>query len=129
MGTSLYSTEQCIRKCLECYQICTEYAMNYCLEHGDRHAEPAHLRLMHNCADLCNLTAKFMLSHSAFHGKLCAVCADVCEACAHSCEEIGQMDECVKTCRECAATCLQMAGATPGRELARGEAHRFTAPM
>jgi hypothetical protein len=129
MGTSLYSTEQCVRKCLECYQICTEYAMNHCLKHGDKYVEPTHFRLMLNCAEVCDIAAKFMLSDSVFHGKLCAVCADVCEACAQSCEEIGQMDECVRTCRECAESCLQMAGATAGRARAGNVERRSAAPM
>ena len=129
MAKTLHSTEQCIRKCLDCYQVCTNYAMNFCLEHGGRHVEPGHYRLMINCADICSTAAKFMLSGSDLHAKVCAVCADVCEACAQSCEDVGQMDECVKTCRDCAVVCLQMAAAAADKQLPRGEERRFAAPM
>lgn len=127
MGISLFSTEQCISKCLECQRICTEQAMNHCLDHGGRHVEPAHFRLMVNCADICGVAAKFMMSGSDLHGKVCAVCADVCEACARSCEEVGEMEECARVCHECADSCAQMAGAVPGRQRSAREA-RTTSP-
>ena len=92
--------------------------MNHCLEHGGKHVEPRHFRLMMNCAEICRTAADFMLSGSELHDKVCAVCADVCEACAQSCESIGGMDECVQACRLCAQSCREMAASQPGRERA-----------
>jgi hypothetical protein len=73
--------------------------------------EAEHYRLMLDCAELCQASAHFMMSGSAFHAQLCALCAEVCEACAASCERVGQMEECVEMCRRCAATCREMSGA------------------
>ncbi len=101
--------QQCIQACLNCHRVCLREAMNHCLEVGGRHTAPEHLRLMLNCAEMCQTSANFMLSNSAFHTRTCGVCADICEACARSCEQVGEMDECVQACRQCAESCRQMA--------------------
>lgn len=101
--------QQCIDNCLTCHSVCLREAMNHCLETGGRHTEPAHFRLMINCAEICQTSANFMLSGSAFHARVCGVCAEVCEACARSCEGVGAMDDCVQACRRCAESCRQMA--------------------
>jgi hypothetical protein len=100
--------QNCIDECLQCYQTCTREAMNHCLETGGKHVEPNHFRLMMNCAEMCRTAADFMLSGSALHVRVCAVCADVCDACAENCEQIGDMDDCAQACRRCAQTCRQM---------------------
>lgn len=117
---------QCIDHCLHCYRVCRETALNHCLETGDRHIETRHVRLMLDCAQICDTAASFMMGNSELHAKVCAVCADVCEACAQSCQEIGGMDACVQACQQCAEVCEQMAGARPGRERTR---QRVAAPM
>lgn len=100
----------CIDACNRCHQTCLQMATTHCLELGGKHAEPSHLRLMLDCAAICQTTANFMLTQSEFHTALCVVCADICEACAESCEEVGQMDDCVKACHECMHECLSMSG-------------------
>ena len=62
---------------------------------------------MINCAEICQTSAHFLLSGSAFHQKVCAIC----DACAKSCEQVGGMQDCVKACREFAESCRKMAGA------------------
>jgi hypothetical protein len=83
--------------------------MNQCLESGGKHVAPDHFRLLINCAEICQTSANFMLSASAFSNPICRVCAEVCDACAKSCEQIG-MEDCARVCRECAQSCRQMAG-------------------
>src|SRR5687767_6260284 len=90
--------KECIENCLQCYQTCLHEAMNHCLETGGKHVEPAHFRLMMNCAEMCRTAADFMLSSSNLHTRICAACAEVCDACAQSCEQVGDMDECVLRC-------------------------------
>ena len=107
--------KQCVEKCLECYKVCREAAMNHCLQTGGEHVEPHHFRLMINCADICATSADFMLSNSELHARICAACAEICEACARSCEDLGDMDNCVRACRVCAESCRRMAGARSGR--------------
>lgn len=100
--------EECIQACLECHHVCFEMAMNHCLETGGKHTEPAHFRLLINCAEICQTSANFMLSGSGLHKLTCGVCAEVCRRCAEDCERIGDMDECVTACRRCAETCQRM---------------------
>lgn len=110
MATSLQNPtmEDCIEACQRCHQTCLQMAMTHCLEQGGKHVEPEHYRLMINCAEICQTSANFMLSHSALHAVVCAACAEVCTACADSCEQIGDMDDCVRICRECAQRCEAM---------------------
>jgi hypothetical protein len=100
--------QDAIKACLDCHSTCLQMAMGYCLERGGRHVEKKHLRLMLNCAELCQTSANFMLSDSPLHGRVCGVCAEACEACAKSCEEVGDMRECVEECERCAKSCRTM---------------------
>jgi len=101
--------EACIESCLACHKTCLQMAMNHCLETGGSHTEPAHFRLMINCAEICQTSANFMLSGSDFHHLTCGICAQVCQRCADDCERLGGMEGCVLACRECAASCERMA--------------------
>ena len=103
-----FPMKEAIEACLDCHAMCVRMAMGYCLDQGGRHAESRHLRLMLNCAELCQTSANFMLSNSPLHAKVCAVCAEACEACAESCEALGDMRECAEECRNCAESCRSM---------------------
>ena len=100
--------QDAIKACLDCHSMCLRMAMGYCLERGGRHAEQKHLRLMINCAELCQTSANFMLSDSPLHGRVCLICAEACEACAKSCEQVGDMRDCVEECQDCAKSCRTM---------------------
>jgi hypothetical protein len=103
--------QECIQNCLDCHAICVETA-TYCVQMGGKHAEPTHVRLLMDCAQICATSADFMLRQSELHGHACAVCAEVCERCAQSCEEMGddaQMRACAEMCRRCAESCRRMA--------------------
>lgn len=104
-----FPMQAAIKACLDCHSACLRMAMTYCIEKGGRHADATHLRLLMNCAELCQTSANFMLSGSSLHGRVCGVCAEVCEACARSCEQVGDMSECVEQCRRCAKSCKTMA--------------------
>lgn len=100
----------CIEDCHQCHMMCLEMAMTHCLEKGGRYAEPAHMRLMLDCAEICETAMNSMIRHSAHHATVCRGCAEICRACAASCEEIGDMQECVDICLRCAESCERMAG-------------------
>lgn len=104
--------KSCIEDCHQCHMTCLEMAMTHCLEQGGRHAEPAHMRLMIDCAEICQTAANFMTRHSAQHALICRACAEICRACAASCEEVGDMQDCVDACLRCAESCERMAGVT-----------------
>lgn len=102
--------KQCIQECLNCHSVCLE-TIQYCLGKGGKHADPDHIRLLENCAEICQTSANFMLTGSDFHSRTCSVCAEICSACAKSCEALGddpQMKVCAEACRSCAESCQRM---------------------
>jgi hypothetical protein len=112
-GTPI-STEmqQCIDECTRCHAICLQ-TVGHCLELGGKHADPAYIRLLLDCAEICQTSANFLLRGSDLHQRTCAVCAEVCRACAESCERMGRDDEmmqqCAEECRRCQQSCERMA--------------------
>lgn len=109
------STEMraCIRECEQCHSECLE-TVQHCLRKGGRHAEAEHVRLLLDCAEICQTSANFMTRGSDLHVETCRACAAVCEACAESCERMAddpQMKRCAEACRSCAKSCQQMAKA------------------
>ena len=105
--------EQCIDNCQQCHEICLRTVLTYCLPKGGKHAEASHIRLMLDCAEICETSANFMIRGSDLHRLTCGACAEVCERCAEDCERMGDdetMRRCAETCRRCADSCNRMAG-------------------
>ena len=77
---------------------------------GGEHIEPAQVKTMMDCIQICQTAAGFMRRDSYMHEVVCEACAKICEVCADSCEEISDdaMTRCADICRECANTCGQM---------------------
>ena len=101
----------CIDECEKCHRICVETAQ-YCLDKGGRHAAAEHVRLLMDCAEICQTSANFMLRGSAVHKPICGACAEVCKRCAESCDglsEDARLKECAAACRACADSCRKMA--------------------
>ena len=67
----------CIDECRASHQVCVETA-RYCLDTGSAHVASAHLRLLIDCAEVCQATANAMLRDSVVHKTLCSACADIC---------------------------------------------------
>jgi hypothetical protein len=104
--------QHCIDECTRCHHICL-LVVSHCLELGGKHADPAHIGVLLDCAEICQMSANFMLRNSERHQLTCRVCADICRACAESCERMGRGDElmqrCAEECRRCAQSCERMA--------------------
>lgn len=106
----LKSMQECIDDCNRCRDECDNVLFTHCLDKGGRHLEPAHVRLMADCIEICQTAAKSMLRGSEIHSVICGACAEVCEACADSCEALGgeKMKACAEICRRCAQSCQEM---------------------
>ncbi|HEV8604353.1 MAG TPA: four-helix bundle copper-binding protein [Tepidisphaeraceae bacterium] len=105
--------QQCIQNCRDCQRICM-LTLTHCFARGGEMAEATHLRLLMDCAEMCQTSANFMLRVSDLHPYTCAVCAQVCEHCKQSCERFGQSDQlqlCADACQRCADSCHYMAQA------------------
>jgi hypothetical protein len=104
--------QRCIEECQQCHAACLA-TVNHCLDMGGPHADPAHIGLLLDCAQICQTSADFMLRMSDRHHVTCRVCAEVCRACAEDCERLAggdaMMRECAEQCRRCRASCERMA--------------------
>ena len=108
--------QRCIENCLECHEICLA-TVTRCLEKGGQHAEAAHIRLLLDCAEICQTSANFMIRGSDLHTETCRACSEVCQRCAEDCHRLGadpEMKECAEVCDRCAESCAQMAGVVVG---------------
>lgn len=102
----------CIQNCQDCHRACLQ-TLTYCLGQGGRHAAAERVRLLMDCAEVCAVSAAFMLRASELHAHTCAACAAVCSACAEECAATGddsRMKALADTCRHCAESCDAMAG-------------------
>jgi hypothetical protein len=114
----------CIQNCQDCHRACLQ-TLTYCMSQGGRHAEPQHVRLLMDCADICAVSANFMLRASDLHPFTCGACAQVCQRCADDCAAMGddpRMKALADTCRHCAESCAAMAAG--GRSAAAGRGPR-----
>ena len=105
--------QKCIDECSNCHRICLE-TLTHCLSKGGRLSEAHHIRLLTDCAEICQVSANFMLRNSELHVYTCGACAEICERCARSCEEMSDDDlmaRCAEACRTCATLCREMSGA------------------
>jgi hypothetical protein len=103
--------ERCIDLCQDCHALCIQ-TIRHCLELGGRHAMPEHIRLLEDCAEICETSANYMLRGSSFHDRMCNLCAEVCRYCADSCGHVAAEDhkikQCADLCRRCAGSCERM---------------------
>lgn len=103
---------KCIQLCRDCHAMCTQ-TIAHCLMLGGRHAAPEHIRLFLDCAQMCTTTVDYMLRESAFHDRICRLCADLCTQCGKDCETLAGDDrmvkQCIEICRKCAGSCERMA--------------------
>lgn len=102
--------EQCITGCLACHAVCLQ-TVEHCLEMGGAHVAPSHIRLLLDCADLCEASAHFMIRRSPLAGRVCALCAEACRACEEACRRMGDVADvhCAESCRRCAEMVTHMA--------------------
>ena len=103
--------EVCLQNCRECQRTCMETA-SFCLQLGSEIASGPVIRLLLDCAEICQTSANFMLRNSDLHSITCGACAEICTRCATECERIdnAQMRACAEVCRRCAESCREMAG-------------------
>jgi hypothetical protein len=107
--------QQCIQLCQDCHALCVQ-TVGHCLTLGGRHATPDHIRVLLDCAEICETTAHYLLRESPLHARVCGFCADVCRQCADSCQQAAGEDQmvkqCVEMCRRCAKSCDRMSKVT-----------------
>jgi hypothetical protein len=96
-----------LRVCQDCAGTCLQ-TVNACLDAGGETAGPRLQALLHDCADICETTARFIARRSTHIPHLCRQCAEICELCAHDLDAATDDDcthRCAQACRRCAETC------------------------
>lgn len=102
-----------LEACQECYRICLAL-VNHCQTQGGALAESKQIRLLLDCAELCQTAAEFLPRGSELHRTICNACAVVSLKCAAACEEFIE-DELMQACAAAgrrAATACQAAVAS-----------------
>lgn len=103
-----HSLQNCIKICWDTRHHIQKTLAQHCLPMGGAHAEDAHVEIMIDCIQICQVAADFMTRGSAMHTAVCSACAIICDACADSCEAFvddKEMLHCAEMCRACAKAC------------------------
>jgi hypothetical protein len=102
---------ECIDNCLEASKVC-QSCLQHCLSLGGKHAQPEHISLLLETAEICHVTATFMLATSKFTHELAGVCSRVCDAAAQSLNEMDPEDphmvKCMTICKKTADACRNL---------------------
>ena len=98
--------KDCIDNCTACHRACLDAALHAMQERHDS----AHVRLLLDCAEICQISANFMLRRSPLHSQTCGVCSQICRRCAEACAQMSDevMRRCAEICSRCAESCGRM---------------------
>ena len=103
--------EEAIQNSLECFRA-TTYGMEHCLSLGEKYSDQKHITLLKECAEICQITASFMIESSDFAHDVCGICARLCDLCGDSCYDLDPQDPilraCMDACKNCADSCRNM---------------------
>jgi hypothetical protein len=102
------------KTCTRCHEACLE-TLSLCLTRSG-HSPPSHVRILLDCAEICQTSTDFLIRNSDIHRQVCAACAATCLACASSCAQFVGDDDmkcCEEICRQCAEACNEVAGHRP----------------
>jgi hypothetical protein len=100
---------QALGPCHECKEACIT-AVGHCLDQGGTYAEPAHIRVLRGCADICQTTINFMLRGAELLPIVAAACAEICLHAAESCDVFPDdpvLRRSARACRNCVAALTQ----------------------
>ena len=101
----------CLRACRDAQAACLETA-GYSVRMKGYYAEIGHLRLLEDCAKLCEVSIDFLLRGSEMQISVLGLCADVCRRCASDCERFDydqRLLACAAACERCAEVCRPLA--------------------
>ncbi len=103
--------KQCIDNCDACHRV-LEGTTQHCLEKGGDYAKSDLIRVLEDCAQICQTAVDFMLRESPRHRLTCGVCAEICDSAAWQCEQFHddlEMRRTAQYCRRAAESCREMA--------------------
>jgi hypothetical protein len=97
----------CKTECEQCSSVCKK-ALKHCTDMGGEHANADHNKIMKDCIDACDHTAKFIGEKGSVEeyawNDTCKKCMDACQKCADVCDGMKDdkvMQRCASECRMC----------------------------
>lgn len=93
---------KCAEACYEC--------VNACLAAQDISSRKNCIKLLLECAKMCETTAFIMSMDGKFVKRQSALCAEVCDVCSQECALLKEehCQKCAQECRHCADACKEM---------------------
>jgi len=75
------------------------------------HGDEGQIGALLDCAELCRMTANFLVRDSPLHSMACILCADACHRAARDCERFddARMRQVAEACRRTADRCRRIA--------------------
>lgn len=101
--------ERCIDALQACYAVCMRsVSYGYVKESGPLQEE--HVRLMIDCAEMCQTAANFLIRESDHYLRICREAAEICKDLVSSCEGVDGMEGILSICDECVSACRVIVG-------------------
>jgi hypothetical protein len=108
----------CIDACIDCAQACTACA-DACLAEEQVTELRRCITLDHNCADVCESTARILSRQTGYNADITRAvleaCRVACRLCGEECESHAAMHEhckvCAEACRRCEDACQRLLAA------------------
>ncbi|MBC2582051.1 four-helix bundle copper-binding protein [Clostridium sp. DJ247] len=102
--------EDLIATIQDCEAIC-EHMITHLMTTSDIQSRRRQIQLLHDCADICTLTAKYIARRSPFAKSTANLCASICEACGAECAKFPdpESQNCSQICLNCARECRSFA--------------------
>lgn len=94
----------------DCEATC-EHMISHLMTTSDIQSRRTQIQLLHDCADICTLTAKYISRNSPFAKSIANLCASICEACGVECGKFSdpESQNCSQICLHCARECKTFA--------------------
>ena len=99
-----------VRMLNHCYATCEQMAAHI-KRQCDVQQRVSQLASLSDCADICCLTAKFVLRDSKYAKDCAKLCACICDGCARECMGFpdAESQHCAQICMDCARHCMMFA--------------------
>src|SRR5262245_33461814 len=108
-----------LEACQECSRLCLALANHY-QKRGAPQAEMKYIRLLLDCAEICQTATEFLPRASALHLTICNACAVICLKCGAFCEgftEDALLQVCAASCRRSAVACQSLVASVSERKV------------
>ncbi len=87
VSTAADPYQACIYACGRCAQACYE-CLNACLNEQDANPRKNCIKILMECAKMCEMSVGLMAMNGQFAKDHCKLCATICDKCAQECKMV-----------------------------------------